>query len=162
MDEQEQKIVVLEPIAWQAEEFETHRRDSKWYIVFGLIVALMITYTIFTRQWIFLTLTLVMGGVVLLLGKLQPRVMQYQIDNQGVHINDKLLQFERLKTFWISEGDGRVHLNLISTARFVPVIAIKIDSQNKEQIRMMLGTKLPESNRQHEDWIDKINRLLRV
>ena len=155
-------VVLLDPIAWQAEEYEAYRRDMKWYIGFGVIVALMLTYCVITRQWIFLALTVVMAGAVLLLGKLQPKVMQYQIDDQGVHMNDKLLQFDRLKTFWISEGDNRMHLNLISTAKLMPIIAIKIDPQNKDQIRMILGVRLPESNRQHEDWIDKLNRVLRV
>jgi len=85
-----------------------------------------------------------------------------RIDSQGVTIGKRALAYDQLKTFWISQSDGAIKLNLISTQRFMPVISLVILPELIEQVRGALGNQIPESKNQQEDLIDRINRFLKI
>ncbi|MFH0912289.1 MAG: hypothetical protein V1807_01375 [Patescibacteria group bacterium] len=165
IEQPEQPIVpqsTFEPIVWQAEEFEVHRRDWRWYTI--LIAAFLVVggYSWYARQWILLAMAVVVAGLLLISGRLKPRRMQYRLDSAGLHINERTLTFEQLKGFWFHNKSGKNYLNVISTFRLMPVITILINAQDLSSLRQALSQFVPEVNRQDEDWIDRINRFLKV
>jgi len=154
--------ISLQPIVWQAEEFETHRRNWIWYLVTICAIVLVLIYTFYVRQWILTAVVVVIGLILYLSNRIKPRNMQYRIDGQGLHVNDKIFSFDQLKSYWFFDKDGKSYLNVISTFRFLPVITAQINPDLKDEIRAMLGAYVPESNRKDEDLVDKINRFLKV
>ena len=160
MDEQNNQEV--QPLSWEASEFEVYHRDWKWYTVFVLVAGSILAYSIYTQQWLLAGVTVAVGVLLLVSGRLRPRQMSYRIDGQGIYINGKLFSFEQLKSFWLHDQDGKSYLNVISAFRLMPTITIQINAVDKETIKSILGKFLPESGRQNEDWIDKMNRFLRV
>ncbi|KKT87017.1 MAG: hypothetical protein VE97_C0008G0002 [candidate division Kazan bacterium GW2011_GWB1_45_10] len=149
-------------IVWQAAEFETHIRDWRWYAVFSLLWVVLIGYSIYSRQWMLLASVVVVGSLLLFSNRIRPRQMTYRIDSAGLSINNKLYLFEQLKNYWFHVKDGKVYLNLVSTSKFMPTITIRIDQFNQESIQTVLAKFLPMSEHTDEDWIDKINRFLKV
>jgi len=152
----------FEPIVWQAEEFEVYQRDWKWYLIFVVVGGGLLAYLIYTKQWVLAVMTVVIGGLLLISGRLRPRLMQYQIDPQGLTINSRAFPFDKLKSFWLHDKTDKSYLNVISVLRLMPVITIRINSDDKEKIRGILKKFLPESGHKDEDWIDRINHFLKV
>lgn len=153
---------LVEPIVWQAEEFEIHQRSWIWYLVTTIVFAVLLIYTIYTRQWLLVAIVVVIGLILYLSNRIKPRLMQYRIDEQGLHINDRTFTFDQLKNFWFYDKAGRSYLSAISTFRLMPVITVQIDPELKSSIRTTLSKAVPESGRKDEDLVDKINRFLKV
>jgi len=152
----------IQPIYWEAEEFEIPTRGIKWYIFVTGILLLALAYTIWISHWILSAVVVMVGVVLYLSGNLKPRVIKYMIDSQGVKVGDRVFQYNELKTFWFSNSHKITKLNLISIFKLMPVISIKIPSDMKEKIKNILSEFLPETQNKGEDWIDRINRFLKV
>ena len=152
----------FEPIVWQAAEFEVPTRDWRWHAIFSLVVVLLVGYAIYTRQWILLATILVVGGLLFFSNRIRPRQMTYKIDSSGLGINDKIYPFEQLKNYWFHAKEGRTYLNFVSTSKFMPTITIRMNSDHQENLKSVLSRILPMSDNSGEDWIDKINRWLKI
>jgi len=149
-------------IVWEAEEFKTYKRDSNWYILVSVILILIAAYTIYIQKWVLLAVVIMVGVVMYMSGSIKPRKIKYLVDDSGVLIGERLFGYDELKSFWFSDASGENKLNLISTIKLMPVISIMINLGDKEKIREILAKYLPESKNQGEDWIDKINRMMKI
>jgi len=156
------KSVEVEPIEWETESFETHRRGWSWYLIAAAVLVLVLIYTIYTGRWLLSGVVFMVGVALYLSGRMSPEKVGCRIDSQGVTIGKRALAYDQLKTFWISQSDGAIKLNLISTQRFMPVISLVILPELIEQVRGALGNQIPESKNQQEDLIDRINRFLKI
>ena len=153
----------IETISWEAREFDIYKRDAKWYVIVITILLLVIMYTIYVKYWMLTGVTVMVGVVLYLSGTLKPKLIKYMVNNTGIFIDDKLFTYNSdLKIFWFSNVDRVIKLNLISTIKLMPVISIKVPSDKKDKIRNVLLKFLPESDNEGEDWIDKINRFIKV
>jgi len=153
----------IETISWEAREFDIYKRDAKWYVIVIAILLLVIMYTIYVKYWMLTGVTVMVGVVLYLSGTLKPKLIKYMVNNTGIFVGDKLFTYNsNLKIFWFSNVNRVIKLNLISTIKLMPVISIKIPSDKKDKIRNVLLKFLPESDNEGEDWIDKINRFIKV
>jgi len=151
------------PITWEANEFESHARGMGWYVLVSAVLVLFLAYTLYTHRWILSAVVVMVGVVLFLSGRLQPRRVAYQIDQAGFTMGEQTLTYEQLKTFWFSRPRrASATLNLISTMRVMPVISVKIPMDMVGKAKVVLGQHLPESSNQGEDWIDRLNRWLKV
>ena len=163
--EQKQEIkqqIKIEPISWEAEEFDIPKRNIGWYVVVGAMLIILLVYTIYVNYWILSAVIVMVGVVFYLTGNLKPRTMEYLINETGIQIGDKVFSYDQLKTFWFSRSEGAVKLNLISIFHLMPVISIRVTNELENKIRETLIQVLPESKNKREDWIDRINRILKI
>jgi len=152
----------IQPIEWETESFETHQRGWSWYVVVIIILLAVLAYTIYLRRWVLAGVTVMVGVVLYLSGRLRSEKIKCRIDSQGIAVGEKVFPYEQLKTFWISQSAGQLKLNLITTFRFMPVISVMITAELMDRLRQTLGGKLPEAPNRGEDWIDRINRWLKI
>lgn len=156
------KDIKTSKIEWEAEEFDSYDRDARWYLGAGIVLMLALVYTIYIKQWILTAVALMVGVVLFLSGRIKSQKRRCVIDNNGIEIGDKQFNYDKLKTFWFSKSNGVIKLNLITVFRLMPVISIHITRELESKIREVLVNFLPESKNQKEDWIDRINKILRV
>ena len=162
MEEGVKKSIEIEPIEWEAESFETHRRGWSWYLIMVAALLLVLVFAIYTHRWLLSGVVVMVGVALYLSGRMSPEKVNCRIDNQGLAIGGKLFLYDQMKSFWISQAAGVAKLNVISVQRFMPVTSLMLPAGIEEKIRKVLGSKLPESTNQKEDWIDRINRILRI
>lgn len=163
MDQENLQSGKIKDISWEAKEFDVHKRDAKWYVVMVAVLLLVIIYTIYIKQWLLTGVVVMIGVVLYLSGTMKPKRIKYVVSSAGILIGDKLFEYSSgLKTFWFSDTDGEIKLNLISTIKLMQVISIKVPSGKKDEIRNVLLKFLPESDNKGEDWIDKINRFIKI
>lgn len=152
----------IQPIKWQAKEFQPPKRGMYWYVIVSIVLILGMVLALYYNQWLIAAVILMTGIVLFLSGRVIPRAMNYHIDSTGVTINSNLIEYINLKGFWFTEVEGKTYLNLISTTRFAPVITSEIDISLKAKIKDLFDKNIPELDENSEDWIDKINRFLKV
>lgn len=151
-----------QPVRWQAKEYIHHERNTLWFIVFGVIVVGLMALAIFLMDSIsFAILVPVMAAALLVYINRPPRVLDYTIGRQGIHINDNLYSFSEFKGFGVIRDGEEYSVMLIPTKRFRPGVVIYFPEDSGEAIVDMLGARLPMQTL-HLDIVDTVLRKLRI
>lgn len=159
---QQPDSVGVEPVRWQATEYIHHDKSMAWFAVFGLVVVVFILIAIFLIKSItFAILVPVMATALVVYSYRPPRVIDYTLSRQGLHINDRLYPFGDFKSFGVIRDDGEYSIMLIPTKRFRPGVTVYFPEEAGEAIVDMLGVRLPMQELKL-DIIDKVTRKLRM
>jgi hypothetical protein len=154
--------VDMEPVHWQAKEYIHHERNTIWFIVFGLVVVALTAAGIFLMDSIsFAILVPVMAAALLVYIHRPPRVLDYTLGRQGLHVNDHLYSFSEFKGFGVIRDGEEYSVMLIPVKRFRPGVVVYFPEEAGEAIVDMLGARLPML-KLDLDIVDKIIRKLRI
>lgn len=151
-----------EPVRWQAHEYIHHEKNAVWFMLFGLVVIALILLAIFVIQSItFAILVPVMAASLLVYSHRPPRLLNYTLSRQGLHINEKLYPFADFKGFGVIRDGSEYSVMLIPVKRFLPGVSVYFPEEAGEAIVDMLGARLPMQEL-HLDFVDKLVRKLRI
>jgi len=151
-----------EPVRWQAHEYVHHDKNPLWFIIFALVVASFMAVAIFLIKDIsFAILIPVMATALLVLAYRPPRLIDYTLSRQGLHINDRLYSFNEFKGFRVIHDGEEYSVMLIPIKRFKPGVSVYFPEEAGEVIVDVLGARLPMQDF-HLDLMDKIIRKLRL
>lgn len=149
-------------VRWQAHEYIHREKDMRWYIAFGVIVVALMAIAIFVMNaWTFAVLVLVMAVTLIMYTRRPPRVLDYILSRQGLHINDRLYPFVEFKSFIVIHGDDEYSIMLVPVKRFQPGVSVYFPEESGEAIVDMLAARMPMQESQL-DLMDRIIRRLRI
>ena len=149
-------------LAWQGQEFLEYSRNRKWYVLVGLVGAILTIGALVLQQWLTAPVFALATYVVLRHADDKPQVVDYQISRLGVTVGDKFHPFNELKTYWIVYNPPAKTVTFQSTGRFKPLIKLYLEDVDPEAIRETLKPYLPETPKQAEDFLDKFSRFIRL
>lgn len=153
---------VDDPVYWQATEYIHRDRDLKWFVIFGLVVAVMLVISVWLMQaWTFAVLIVVMAAALLVYTRRPPAVINYALSRKGLYINDSLHVFDEFKSFGVLRDDGEFSIVLIPRRRFQPALTVYFPENSGEAIVDMFGARLPMYEPQL-DFMDRLVRKLRL
>jgi hypothetical protein len=156
------EIDLSEPVTWQAKEFIHQEKGATWFIVFAVTIAAFLAVAIFLmKSWTFALLLVVIAVVIVVLSKRPPRVMEYALSEDGLHIDNTLHKYADFKSFGVVRDSGEFSVMLIPRKRFMPGITVYFPEEAGEDIVDVLGSRLPMRDL-HLDVVDKIVRKLRL
>lgn len=158
----DEEMTEMEPVRWQAHEYIHHEKGVGWFFAFSIVVVLMMVVAIFViRSLSFAILIPVMAAALVVYSHRPPRLIDYTLSGQGLHVNDRLYAFAEFRAFGIVHDDGDYSVMLLPTKRFRPGVAVYFPKEAGEAIVDMLGARLPlqEFNL---DLIDRVIRKLRI
>ena len=151
-----------EPVYWQAQEYIHHDKSPVWFIFFAIIVIALIAIAIFLMDSItFAVLVPVMAFALLVYTHRPPRVLDYTLSSQGLHINDHLYAFEEFKSFGVIHDGKEYSVMLLPVKRFKPGVSVYFPEESGEAIVDMLGARLPMQELKL-DLIDQLIRKMRI
>lgn len=151
-----------QPVRWQATEYIHHDKTALWFVVFSIVVIVFILIAIFLIKSItFAVLVPVMAAALVVYSYRPPRVIDYTLSRQGLHINDRLYSFGEFKSFGVIRDDGEYSIMLIPIKRFRPGVTVYFPEEVGEAIVDMLGVRLPMQELKL-DVVDKLTRKLRM
>jgi hypothetical protein len=151
-----------EPVHWQANEYIHHDKGPIWFILFGIVAIAFMGAAIFLMQSItFAVLVPVMAVALLVYGHRPPRILDYTLGRQGLHINDTLYPFADFKGFGIIHDGEEYSVMLIPTKRFRMGVSVYFPEESGEKIVDLLAARLPMQEL-HLDIVDKIIHKLRI
>ena len=152
----------VEPIHWQATEYVHREKDQMWFILFGIIALVLIAIAIFIiKSPTFAILIPVMAAALLVYTRHPPRLIDYTLSRQGLHINDQLYGFAEFKSFSLLPATDQYTIMLIPTKRFKPAVSINFPEEVGEAIVDMLAARLP-MREMEPDVFDRLIRRLRL
>lgn len=150
------------PVRWQAKEYIHREKSTIWFIVFGLVVAILMALAIFVMSSLtFAILIPVMAAALVVYTYRPPRTLEYTLSRKGLYVNDHLYQFSEFKSFGVVNGDDEYSVRLIPIKRFQPAVSVYFPEEAGEAIVDMLGARLPMEEL-HLDLIDRLIRKLRL
>jgi hypothetical protein len=150
-----------EAISWTASEFIAHEKGLSWYVIFGVVTALLTLITYFvTHEVISPIIILIVAIAFAVFAARSPRTLPYQIDSHGVHIDQKTYPYEVFKSFSLIQEGGIRSVVLMPLKRFMPPLSLYMDPADEEKIVDVLADYLPVEQRE-QDPIDKLMRRLR-
>lgn len=149
-------------VHWQASEYIHRDKGFLWYVVFSIVVLALIALAILImRAWTFAILILVMAAALIVYSRRPPRLLNYTLSRQGLHIDDKLFPFHDFKSFTIIHGDDEHSIMLVPVKRFRPGVTVYFPEESGEAIVDMLAARMPMQESKL-DVIDQIIRKLRI
>ena len=145
-------------VSWSASEFVAHQKGVGWYLLLALVTA-AVSGIIFITTHDFIATGVVIFAAIAFgsFAARQPRVLQYQIDNDGLHIAEKLYHYENFKSFSVIEDDAIHLVMLMPMRRFMPALSIYYAPEDESKIINALADFLPFEPAQ----LDIIDRLMR-
>lgn len=150
-----------EPVTWSALEYIHQEKGTTWFVIFGVIVAVLLGVTIFFQQISFAVLIVVIVAVIVVTSRRPPRELAYGLSDEGLSIDGKMHPFENFKAFGVIRDGEEYSVMLIPTQRFQPGVTVYFPEEAGEDIVDMLGSRLPMKDL-HLDVVDRVVRLLRL
>lgn len=148
-------------VSWTASEFIAYQKGVGWYVV-ALMALLVIGGIIFliTKDYISAIMTSLLIFVFIVFASRKPRVLNYEISDQGIHIGNNLINFSTLKSFAVIDEGSIRSIDLLPLKRFMPSISMYFEPQDELKIVQALGSYLPKEER-NQPFIDKLMHKIR-
>jgi hypothetical protein len=161
--EGEDAQVDLEPeiaFSWQASEYVHHHKSKLWYVVLVGFFAGLAGIAIWLHLWLEIGVLAGAAGALAVYAHKPPRMMQYELSDQGVHIDGKLYSFMEFRSFGVIADEEWHSIDLEPVKRLSPRRVILFDSGDFDEIVSHLELHLPREDRAL-DLIERITRYVR-
>lgn len=158
----EGEIDLSQPVTWEAREYIHQEKGATWFILFAVVFVLFMVVAIFLMQsWSFAILLVVIAAVIVVLAKRPPRLMEYTLSEEGLHIDETLHKYGDFKSFGVIRDGEEFSVMLIPRRRFQPGITVYFPEEIGEDVVDILGSRLPMRDL-HLDVVDRLVRKLRL
>ena len=148
----------IEPITWQASEYVHHEKQFTWFMGLLAVTAIMVALAVFIVQsWTFAILVCVMAAATIVYARRPPRVLNYTLSGDGLHIDQRLYSFHDFRSFAVVQDGPLYSIMLIPVQRFMPAVIVYFPTENGEAIVDAFGVVLPIEQRE----LDALDRLVR-
>lgn len=145
VDEQEDAGPLLQ---WKNIEPASPPRPHWWFIVMGLIAAIIIIAGIWTKAWIIIPLGVLIPIALTMYGNKGPGEHEYSLEPFGVHVDQKAYRYDTFKAFFVIETETQTTFELIPLQRLGALVTLHATSENAEDILEILSSVLPETEPQ--------------
>lgn len=163
-----EKVTKIHPedieMEWEAPEYVVSERHPYWHFATLIIAGLLILYSLFTRNFLFVIIIVMFVIIYDIYGRRKPQLLNIAITKQGLKVNDKLYTFEDdLNSFWIFYRPPELKtLNFSRKQRFFPDLSFQLEKQNPLKVRELLLKYLPEDIEKEEHFMDKFARKIGI
>ena len=137
-------------IQWKAAEYEHFEKDPLWYVglVVGAIILLLVA--LWQKNFFFAVFIIIATALVSFFGRRKPRVVEFLIDEKGIHIGNTVHEYDQIESFSIIQRPGYLdELIITKKAALNPHVRIPIDSHLAETAKEFLKERLTEVEHQH-------------
>lgn len=157
-------IMAQDKFVWEVPSFEKRERGRRWYIAMILVATFFVAYAIYTANFLFAFLIVLMAILLLLTSRQEPVPMLVQIGDNGIVVNGKLHLYQDLDTFSLIYQPPLLKILYVETRNVLtPRLRIALNDQNPVEIRQHLKTYLKEDLDLRGEYVsDIIGRLLRI
>ncbi|MBI4709455.1 MAG: hypothetical protein HY764_04625 [Candidatus Portnoybacteria bacterium] len=153
----ESELIELE---WEAPEFENPEKGHWWFIIVGIVALAVFTIALLMSNFIFALLIVISVFIIFVFALKKPKIVKFKIDGSGIMIDEKLLSYRDLRSFWIFYDPPHIkELSIKSKKWLMTLIKIPLEQEDPSQIREALIKFIPEEE-QEQSLIDVITRRI--
>ncbi len=118
--------IYMEPIRWNALEFEHKEKTNDWYWTVGVISLGVSVWRFWVADYMFGVFVLLAGLCLILLGGHKPEYVDIVVDEDGILIGHNLYLWSNVSGYAMVVSGGKATLLLETNRKIVPVIDLKI------------------------------------
>lgn len=147
---------------WEAPVLPRHERSKKWYTVNGIVVLVFAAYGILSGSWPFAIVVLLCGAMYYLMRDHVPSLQTIIITDKGVQLGETFTRWEDLSGFWLLETPLYTELHFIPVLKRRGEMLIQTGDQNNENLRQLIGARIPELTDKREGFLDALLRTAKL
>ena len=137
--------------AWDFPEFVKEEKSKWWYISFGLVFSLMLLYSYFEQNFLFMVIIGLFIFVYFSLEKKSPLNIQIALAEDGILINGKFINYQDLENFYLIYYPPQIkNLYFQPKNQLKNRLTFPLENQNPSEIREILLQYLPEDLEKEE------------
>ena len=125
----------MKPLSWTTLEFEKKDRHPDWVWTVGLVAALSSAISFFYGNIFFGIFLVIAGAVTIIYALKHPKELNITISEKGVSINESLVDYKNIKSFWLDETGKEAKLLLLVKNSFVPTLSLPLVGVSASQVR---------------------------
>ncbi len=148
---------------WKFPEFPKYERGQGWYFWGGVVVVVLVIYSIISANFLFGLITIIAALIILMFHRSNEEV-DFKITEDGILVNKKMYEYKKLKNFYIIYNPPEVKtLYFEPKSWFEPRIPIFLADQDPVKIREALLRYLDEDiDREDEPVSDQTSRTFKL
>ena len=148
--------------AWQVPEYRELERTTKWYLAMIAIAGILLLYSIWTQNFLFALIIILVVFIVFLKTYSAPRMLDFMITEDGIMLGNQFFRYSNINSFYIiyKPPIKKIFFDLKSIA---PDLSISLNDMNPIIIREKLREYLKEDlEREYQSLDDQLESLLRL
>lgn len=132
-------------LGWSSYEHEYRIRGPYWFLYPLSAATAGIIFGITTENYLFVSFIVIAFLMLTYYAKRPPRMLNYGIEKRGVWTEDKLLDYGKLKSFWIFTHALMAPELLLETGSPInPLIHVRLEGVDPDDVRIAISRYLPE------------------
>lgn len=135
-----------EIVSWQVPEYEKHERNKSWYILASIIGLLLLVYAIYTKNFLFAVIIIIVSLILILTDKGDPNLVKISITDEGIIVGRRFYDYDEIKDFSVvykpKQGVKNLYFEFKNALR--QRLSIPLEDMNPLSIRENLLKYLPE------------------
>ena len=151
-------------VSWDVDEYPRQERSTRWYAIAGALGIAFILYAVWTANFLFAVIVIMMGIIVLLSTFRDPARIGVVVTTNGVVVGDTFYEYKAMKSFAIVYEPPEVknlYLDFQSSLR--PLITIPLEDTDPNRVREALLPFLKENlDRTEETLTDVLQRVYKL
>ncbi len=147
---------------WQAPILPRHERSKRWYAIGGTAVVACAAYGIVTGSWTLTVVSLLCGAMYYLVRDHVPPLKTVVITDKGVLLEEKFTRWEDVSGFWILNTPEYSELHFVPKLARRSDILIQTGDRNLEDLRIAIGSHIPEFTDKRESFLDALIRTAKL
>jgi len=151
-------------LRWNFMEFKQIHRPRAWWITAGIITGVLVIYSVFTGNFLFALIILIIAILLINEFRRSPRRLECQITNNGLAVGKKFWRYNEIENYWIAYHPPEV-TNLYFSPKnpLDPRMPVHISNINPLRVRKLLNKYLEEDlSREDVPTSEALTRLLKL
>ena len=136
----------MNPIKWQAPEFDYRKKDVSWYWISIIIAVLILGFAVWQRNFPFGFFVVLAEIMVLVWANTEPQIINFELNDKGLSVGEhKFHSYAEFENFSVEDesNEERSHI-FFQFRRLKPKLKIKITKGAVAEARLALKKVLPE------------------
>lgn len=151
-------------LSWETLEFPKQERGTRWYVVSGVIAVALLVYSIYSTNYLFAIIILMVGVLTLVNSMRNPRAITVHLTTLGIVVGDDFHSFKEIKDFSLIYEPPQIKLLYVSfVSRWHPMIAVPLEEIDPNAVREILLPYVFENiDREEEGLTDMLRRVYKI
>lgn len=145
----------FDEITWQIEEPDFTPKTTQWFWALGIFALALIVFAILLKSYLLIVIVVLAAFIVYSNKNKKPELINFRLDNDGLHIENKFYPYDSFESFWIfpamggsaSGGENLSERELVLRYKrhLMPILTVPFYNDDEPRIREFLNKYLPES-----------------
>ncbi|OGL66891.1 hypothetical protein A2856_00075 [Candidatus Uhrbacteria bacterium RIFCSPHIGHO2_01_FULL_63_20] len=151
-------------LSWEVDEYPRHERSKRWYVIAAIVGVLLIVYSIWTANFMFALIVLMLGIIILLSTFKEPDRIAVILTTNGLVLGEAFYEYRNLKDFAIVYEPPTVkNLYIDFASKWRPLLTIPLEDTDPNRVREAMLPYLKEDlERTGETLTDVLQRVYKL